>query len=143
MNVMNYFFKYFPFFFIGMWVLVEFIISKMGWSGLASKYKSDTEFIGNRIGIISASINFANYRNVLILKYNDEGIYLKPIILFRLFHPPILIPWSEIKEVRDKRILLFHLKQFIIGDPIVAKLEFYNSTFKKFKDEFTFRTKLK
>ena len=88
------------------------------------------------------SINFIDYRNALILEYNDEGLYIKPILLFRLFQPPILIPWEEIKEVRDKRILFSNMKQLIIGYPIVAKLKFYNSTFIKFKDEFTFRTKL-
>lgn len=139
---MSFIFKYFPLLFVGSWILISFITSKMGWSRLASKYKFPQHFIGTRVGIISMSINFIDYRNALILEYNDEGLYIKPILLFRLFQPPILIPWEEIKEVRDKRILFSNMKQLIIGYPIVAKLKFYNSTFIKFKDEFTFRTKL-
>ena len=88
------------------------------------------------------SINFISYRNALNLDYNNEGLYIRPILIFRLFQPPILIPWEEIKEVRDRRFLFLTMKQLIVGDPFVAKLKFYNSTFEKFKDEFTFRTKL-
>jgi len=44
--------------------LVSFIISTLGWSHLASKYKIEpNSFIGNRIGIISAKINIANYNS--------------------------------------------------------------------------------
>ena len=140
---MNSIFSYFPFLFVGSWVFVGYIISKLGWSKLASKYKFTQLFVGTRVGTISMYINFINHKNTLILAYNDEGLYIKPIILFRLFHPPILIPWKEIMEVRDKGILFFTMKQFIIGDPVVAKLRFYNSTFKKIEEEFNFRTKLK
>ncbi|UAY53632.1 hypothetical protein [Ferruginibacter albus] len=45
---------FFPFFFIGMWVLVCFIISKMGWADLFTNYPAPADFIGTRIGIISA-----------------------------------------------------------------------------------------
>jgi hypothetical protein len=83
------------------------------------------------VGIISAKINSANYNNSLILKYNEDGIYLKPIILFRLFHKPILIPWREIKEVRDKNILFFSFKDLIVGQPFVAKIRLNKSTFSK------------
>src|SRR3977135_2062016 len=98
---------YFPFLFAGMWILITFIISRMGWSDLSAHYETINPFLGQRVGIISASINSANYNNSLILKYNEVGIYLRPIIIFRLFHKPILIPWTEIKEVRNKNILFF------------------------------------
>src|SRR5690348_11958136 len=91
--VMNNFpFAYFPFFFIGGWIAVTFIISRLGWSKLAYEYKTDPElFTGNKIGLISARINFTNYNNCLSLAYNDQGLLFKLIFLFRLFHPPILI----------------------------------------------------
>ena len=107
----------FPFLFRGMWVSATFIISKMGWSDLASKYQTNAVFTGDKAGLISASINNANYKNSLILKYNEEGLYLKPIFLFSLFHKPILIPWEEIKEVRDKKIFFYDLKELIVGIP--------------------------
>src|SRR5436190_2273872 len=128
---MSYFGYFFPFFFISMWVLVVFIISKMGWADLVTNYQSDAAFIGERVGLISASINSANYKNSLILKYNEEGIYLRPILLFRLFHKPVLIPSSEIKEVRSKKILFFTFKELIVGDPFVAIIGLKETVFRK------------
>jgi hypothetical protein len=125
----------FPFFFIGIWILATFILAKMGWADLANKYLFENDFIGQRKGIISAGINSVNYKNSLVLKFNDEGIYLRPSILFRLFHKPILIPWSEIKEVRTKKILFFTYKELIIGNPFVAMLTIKENIFKEFEEK--------
>ena len=108
----------------------------MGWADLQAKYETTDQFIGNRIGIISISINSMNYNNSIILKYNEEGIYLRPVLLFRIFHKPILIPWKEIIEVRDKKILFLDLKELIIGNPFVAKLMMRKSTFNKIENPF-------
>jgi hypothetical protein len=132
MNKIPYFF---PFFFIGMWTLVTYVISKMGWTNLVDKYLFQDQFIGQRIGIISASINNSNYKNSLILKYNQDGIYLRPVILFRLFHKPILIPWTEIKEVRTKKILFTTLKELIVGHPFVAIITLKESTFRQIENQ--------
>jgi hypothetical protein len=123
----------FPFFFIGMCVLVPYLVSKKGWADLVAKYRYDSEFSGTRVGLISASINSMNYQNSLVLKYNNSGIYLRPILLFRLFHKPIFIPWNEIKEERDKQILFFKFKELVIGNPFVAIIAMKRSTFEKLK----------
>ena len=96
--MIDHFGYYFPFLFAGLWVLVSFIISRAGWAALAANYSTSIPFKGHNVGFISASINGANYNNSLILKYNEVGIYLRPIIFFRLFHRPLFIPWREIKE---------------------------------------------
>src|SRR5258706_3807006 len=119
----------FPVFFIGAWIGISYAISKMGWDRLIERFKTNDAFHGKRIGIISASVNGANYNNSLILKYNYDGIYLRPILIFRLFHPPILIPWSEIKYVRDKKIFFFKLKELVIGDPCIALITLKASTY--------------
>ena len=130
---MNNFFNFFPFLFIGSWVLISFIISKMGWSNLVSKYKFDNNFIGNNIGMISASINNASYRNSIILKYNNEGIYFKTLFLFRLFHAPFFIPWEEIKNIKNKQFFFTSLVELSIGSPVIAKIKISQSTYSKFE----------
>jgi hypothetical protein len=126
---------FFPLFVIGSYGLTTFILYRKGWADLAAQYKIDgSSFTGTRIGIISASINSANYNNCLVLQYNEEGIYLRPILLFRLFHDPILIPWDEIKEIRTRKILFFNYKELIIGDPLVATIKLKESIFNKIKE---------
>jgi hypothetical protein len=131
---MNYFIYLFHFAFIGIWVIVTFMISKMGWRALATNYRFVGTFTGQKIGLISASINGANYKNSLILKYNEQGVYLKPIFLFRLFHTPILIPWKEIKTVQDKKKLFVNFKELTIGKPFIALIALNETVFEKIKN---------
>lgn len=121
----------FPVFFIGMFVFVIFFLSKKGWSDLAGQYQFEGNFEGDRVGIISAAINGVNYNNCLLLKYNHEGFYLRPVFIFRLFHKPILVPWKEIKNIRDKKLLFVQLKELVIGQPAVAIIQMRQSTFSK------------
>jgi hypothetical protein len=123
----------FPFLFVGMFVLVAYMLSKRGWSDLVSKYRFPEDFSGERVGITSASINGVNYNNCLLLKYNEQGIYLKPIFVFRLFHAPVMIPWNEIKAVRDKKVLFVHFKELVIGDPAVALIQMKPITVEKLR----------
>jgi len=118
---MNLFALLFPVLFIGMFILIAYIVSRTGWVRLVEKYKAVEGFQGERVGfLISASVNSGNYNNMIILKYNYEGIYLKTGIIFRAFHPPVLIPWSEIKEVRERKIFFTNMKELVVGDPFVA-----------------------
>jgi len=132
-------FSFLPLVFIGMWVAVTFILSKFGWANLAAHYKTDQEFIGKRVGIISAWINWVSYKNALVLKYNDEGIYIKPFLIFRLFHPPLLIPWKDITEVQDKKVFFVGYKELMIGEPFVAKIKLYTSTFREIEHDWNKR----
>ncbi len=43
-----------------------------------------------------------NYNNVLTIGVNAQGMYLAVMFLFRFRHPPLLIPWSDIKVRRHK-----------------------------------------
>jgi hypothetical protein len=110
---------------------VTYVLSKKGWTNLAEHYYYSKTFSGERIGIISASINGITYQNSIILKYNQEGMYLKTILLFRGFHKPILIPWKEIIEVRPKKILFLNFQELIVGNPFVATIMLKDSTYRK------------
>ena len=121
----------FPLFFIGMWALALFIISKIGWSRLEKKYKLERPQKFEKIGFISASINKANYNNALILYRNKEGFSIKTALLFRLFHPQIFIPWYEVKNVKSTTLLFFKFKELTIGEFEVAKIKLRERTFEQ------------
>lgn len=133
----------FPFFFIGIFVFVLFFLSKKGWSQLANEYRFDNSFEGERVGIISAAINGVNYNNCLLLKYNDEGFYLRPVFIFRLFHKPLFIPWKVIKDIRDKKILFVQLKELRIGEPTIAIMQMRKTAFSKIERMVTLKTHTK
>jgi hypothetical protein len=128
---MNDIFYLFPFLFVGMFFLVLFILHKKGWSDLEKEYRYEEMFQGERIGLISAAINGVNYNNSLVLKYNNDGFYLRPILVFRLFHKPLFIPWKEIKDIRDKKVLFVQLKELVIGSPTIAIMQLPIRVFSK------------
>jgi hypothetical protein len=122
-------------------IIVTYFISRMGWDKLVQHFKAIDKFEGKRVGLISVTINSGNYQNSIVLKYNYQGIYLKPIFLFRLFHPPVLIPWNEIKDVRDKKILFINLKELVIGDPFIALITLKTSVYNKIERPFDTQSK--
>jgi hypothetical protein len=63
----------------------------------------------------------ANYNNVLTIGASPEGLYLASMFLFRFMHPPLLVPWSEIK-VRRKKGWVFEYVIFTMGHELAIPL---------------------
>jgi hypothetical protein len=63
----------------------------------------------------------ANYNNVLTLGVSSEGLYLATMLFFRFMHPPLLIPWSEIR-VRRSKGWVFEYTTFTIGHELAIPL---------------------
>lgn len=127
----EYMFLFFPMFFIGLWLLVSFVLSLMGWSSLARHYKTDNVFYGRNIGICSGYINSVKYKNVLVVKYNEQGIHLSVIFIFRFCHPAVFIPWDEIKKVYDDHSFFLRYKKMVIGAPQIATITLRSHTFER------------
>lgn len=108
-----------------------FALSRMGWALVARCYKHSGTFTGARVGIISAAVNTGNYKNSLLLKYNSEGFYLRPVFIFRLFHPPLFIPWTEIAAINDKSVMRGNTTELVVGHPELARITILESTFKQ------------
>jgi hypothetical protein len=94
----------FPFYFIIIWLLVGAINSYVGgWFSLARVYRTRMVFNGARWRMQSGQMRWlANYNNMLTFGVSRQGLYLASMFLFRFMHPPLLIPWSEIKVRRSK-----------------------------------------
>ena len=56
----------------------------------------------------SASMRGVGYRSCLTIGTGVEGLYIAVLFLFRVGHPPLFIPWNDIK-IRRKKILGFPL----------------------------------
>lgn len=63
----------------------------------------------------------ANYNNVLTLGANRDGLYLASMFLFRFMHPPLFIPWGEIK-VRRSKGWFFEYATFTMGHELAIPL---------------------
>ena len=106
----------FPIFFAGMWVGVSAILSRLsGWSELARRYPAAAEPEGERIVWTSAQLGGVSFRSCLNATLSPSGLYLVPARMFRLFMPPVLIPWSDIRFEGFTKVLFFQLACFRLG----------------------------
>ena len=105
-----------PCYVVALWLLVSVVISYVGgWATLAKRFCLRSPFLGEKWSGQSGQMRWiAGYRNCLTLGCNDQGLYLAIMPLFRFRHPPLLIPWGEIKISRT-RILFFRYVRFELG----------------------------
>lgn len=103
-------FLLFPFFFVGMWVFVCFLLSLFGgWSRLAEAYRARAEFRGKKRYLQSGRLGLTNYNSVLTVGANEEGLYLAVMPLFRVGHPSLFIPWYDITTTEHQGWMFAYL----------------------------------
>jgi hypothetical protein len=96
----------FPFFFTAMWILVSWTLAQMGgWALLATRYRTDQRFEGGPLLGLSGAFGMARYNGVLRGAANSQGFYLAVMFLFRVAHPPLFIPWADLKASPQKGFL--------------------------------------
>jgi hypothetical protein len=106
----------FPLFFAGMWVGISALLSRLsGWNALAKRYPADAEPEGERAVWTSAQLGGVSFRSCLNVTLAPSGLYLVPARLFRLFMPPVLIPWSGVRFEGFTKVLFFELACFRLG----------------------------
>jgi len=113
----------FPLYFLSLWLLVSAIGSLVGgWFSLAKVYRTRVAFNGAKWKMQSGQMRWlANYNNVLTIGVGEQGFYVASMFLFRFMHPPLLIPWSEIK-VQRKKGWVFEYVILILGHELAVPL---------------------
>jgi hypothetical protein len=118
-------------FFIGLWILILKMLAVMsGWTILAERFYYPATFDGRYYRFQSAWLNKVNFRSSLEMGMNIMGLYLIPLILFRLFHKPLFIPWEEITAEPCKRYLIQVYRLRFKSSPAIA-LDVYKKTFER------------
>ena len=106
-----------------MWLLVGTIISLVsGWYSLAKVYRTTSAFDGAKWRMQSGRMRwFVGYNNVLTIGASQQGLYLSVMFFFRFMHPPLLVPWSEIKVQKEKG-WVFEYVTFTLGRELAIPL---------------------
>lgn len=86
------------------WLGIVLLISKIGgWTSLARAYPAETNATGKAFNWHSARLNFlTSYRSCMNFTVSHEGLHMVPMVLFRMWHPPIMIPWEKIGRFETK-----------------------------------------
>ena len=95
-----------PLAFVGFWCFVCWLISmQSGWKALASRFRSSHKPFCNVASMQSGFLNSARYNGVLGVGVCDEGLYLAVLFFFRVGHPPLLIPWNELSQFKESKMM--------------------------------------
>jgi hypothetical protein len=91
--------RYFPIYLAALWTLISYAVSWIGgWSVLAKQFRTDENFADRMCRWFYATMRWGtHYNGALKAGANVVGLYIAPVLLFRIAHPPLFIPWSEIK----------------------------------------------
>jgi len=103
---------WFALYFVGLWIVIMLLLSLLsGWRSLAGQFRASTPPDGDRFRFTSGSIGFwffpVSYSNCLTVTVGHGGIHLAMFLPFRLFHPPLFIPWAMIETAVGKRFLFY------------------------------------
>ncbi|MEM1057201.1 MAG: hypothetical protein AAGI52_16915 [Bacteroidota bacterium] len=81
------------------WSSVVWLIG-FNWRGLARDYPAERwPEDGHEVTWQSASLGMSNYSSVLTFVAAEEGLYIRPLWMYRAGHPPVCIPWTEVEAV--------------------------------------------
>jgi hypothetical protein len=124
-----------PIYLLFQWLLVSTIISFVGgWFSLSKVYRIRVPFDGAKWGGQSGRMRgLANYNNVLTVGASQRGLYLASMFLFRFMHPPLLVPWTEIK-VRRSNGWVFEYVTFTMGHELAIPLRIREKLAAKLRD---------
>jgi hypothetical protein len=103
--------------FVLLWCAVVFSIAAFsGWMNLARRFRLSSAFTGPSWGLQSAYMRWASrYRSCLNIGADATGLKLSVLFLFRVGHPPLLVPWSEISVARRRKFLFVRQVKLLLG----------------------------
>lgn len=121
-------FAFFPFLFLGMWLLITTIIAHVsGWFVLQARYPDADEPALLKLGGLSGSMAIggspmpASFRGILTLSACPSGLRVSMNRIFGPFTRPFFVPWEQIR-VESKTGLLGPRVTLSFGDPAAARM---------------------
>jgi hypothetical protein len=96
--------RWLPFIFVGAWVGISLLLSRIGgWHALSLQYRATQPITGQRYWMKSAGMGGVAYRGIVNFGADSSGLFLSVLPpFFSIGHPPLFIPWSDITSSQEK-----------------------------------------
>lgn len=94
---------------VGLWLInsaVSTLIS--GWFSLARRFRAMSRPDGQKVTGQVRMMGAVPQSGVTYMIVSDSGLYLYVGFLFRFLHPAFLIPWREVRLVREIKTLWWY-----------------------------------
>ena len=117
--------------FVGVWIVVLALLSQMSdWPKLAATYRAQRPPSGKCLPLQGGKIGGVWYRGCLTIYTSEDGLYLSVWPIFRFREPPLFIPWTDIRNRRERRFLWSRLVEFDVGLPPVTTMRLLPRVFR-------------
>ena len=109
--------------FVGFWCFICLVLSRAGgWAALATTFPATYVPDGRPLRFQTGKVGHISYGNCLTMRISAQGLYLAVFPIFRLGHPPLLIPWQQFHDLQETQIMSRRFVQTNIGEPTIASL---------------------
>ena len=107
--------------FVAIWCAACLSLAKFGgWSALARRFPASCAPQGKTLRHCAAKIGSATYSGILMATPTDYGLHLSVLAPWRLGHPRICIPWTEMKNPKERKILWSHWVEVTVSTPKIV-----------------------
>ena len=106
-----------------------------GWNRLSKRFRNKETFYGETWSFQSARMrSLISFGSALTMGADESGLYMAVFPLFRLCHPPLLIPWSEVSIIPGERGLIFKKRLLLLGRREAISLSISSSLAQNLKE---------
>ena len=87
--------------FVGLWVLASYLVALLGWRRLAGAFRVASGPPGPTFWLPYLGVESMQYSGAGVVRatVGAEGMGLRVFSLFRVGHPPLLLPWAALGPV--------------------------------------------
>jgi hypothetical protein len=125
----------FPFVFGLFWCgIVSMLSFGGGWHRVAKRFPRQRQPQGKRYGSGSGAFGGVNYNGCLIVHASAEGLDIHVWPMFRIAHPPIFLPWTEINNPKPIGFFLSYIR-FKAGSPSAGTITLQAKVFEQMPAE--------
>lgn len=99
-----------------------FIAYLSGWRKLAARFRDRNLASGTKRYFVTGSVGFFGYGHCFTLCVSPIGLRLSATFPFLLFHPPLLIPWEELRHATKLQGVFITYATLEVGDPVITTI---------------------
>ena len=85
-----------------------FFALSSGWLALADQFHASFRPEGEEVRNQVKQMGTVPERSVTHMIVSEHGLYLYAFFLFRFLHPPLLIPWKDVRLVGEHKTLWWY-----------------------------------
>jgi hypothetical protein len=120
-----------PLVFVVLWSGIVMLMSLLGgWRRLAGRYRAVERPSGSRsIPFVTGMVGISRYKRLLSITSNERGMFVEIRWIFRIGHPTLFIPWSDIHNARKINLFYWEFIAFDIGNRKIASMRLPSQVF--------------